>query len=235
MMGASPLPNLTCGNLLTEGAPRPYGADPPGPGGFGRLPRWHADGACERAWWQFIGYVHSGELTHQVASHRLARPRRGWDRRARMAWSRRRRRRYPRPKPPRSRRRHNHVAAGRPVAPLTELGRVTSPGGWAAPPGVRPGWNWGPPDGMVPRTDRAPRWVRWWCATPFVDRYAYAWMWWHGAWDVFPPALRGQDGGGTAGVREPRQPATPSGAGAAPIPQGPEAPSASTGSAAPDM
>lgn len=96
-----------------------------------------------------------------------------------------RRRQYPWPRPPRRHRRRHHVAAGRPVAPLTELGRVPSPGGWIAPPGVLPGWNWGPPEGIVPRPDRAPRWVRWWYATPFIDRYAHAWMWWHGAWDVF--------------------------------------------------
>jgi len=28
------------------------------------------------------------------------------------------------------------------------------------------GWNWAPPSGINPRPDRAPRWVRWWDATP---------------------------------------------------------------------
>ena len=55
---------------------------------------------------------------------------------------------------------------------LTEPGRIPSPGGWIVPPGVRPAWNWTPPPGIVPRPDRAPRWVRWWYRTPLIDRYA---------------------------------------------------------------
>lgn len=72
------------------------------------------------------------------------------------------------------------------IRELTEPGRVPSPGGWTVPPGVRPGWNWTPPPGITPRPDRAPPWVRLWYYTPLIDRYAYAWMWWHGAWDVVP-------------------------------------------------
>src|SRR5215472_10817138 len=53
-----------------------------------------------------------------------------------MARSWRRRRRYPIPRPPRRRGRRHQVAAGRPVAPLTELGRVPSPAGWTVPPGA---------------------------------------------------------------------------------------------------
>jgi hypothetical protein len=33
-----------------------------------------------------------------------------------------------------------------------------------------------------------PRWVRLWYRTPFIDRYAYEWMWWHGGWSVLVPA-----------------------------------------------
>ncbi|SRR6266542_509150 len=66
--------------------------------------------------------------------------------------------------------------------------RVSSPGGWAPPPGVRPGWNWVPPGGAVPRVDLMPRWVRLWYHTPFIDRFAHAWMWRHGGWEVLPPS-----------------------------------------------
>jgi hypothetical protein len=86
----------------------------------------------------------------------------------------------------------------------------------------------------MPRPDRAPRWVRWWYWTPLIDRYAYAWMWWHGAWDVVPPGAGVPGGGGAAGVREPGRPAGPSGTGAVPVPAGPE-PRASTASAGPDL
>jgi hypothetical protein len=68
------------------------------------------------------------------------------------------------------------------------LPRVPSPGGWAAPAGVLPAWNWTPPPGLEPRLDRAPWWVRVWYGTPLVDRYAQAWLWYHGGWDVVPPA-----------------------------------------------
>jgi hypothetical protein len=64
---------------------------------------------------------------------------------------------------------------------------VPSPGGWVPPPGSRPGWQWAPPDGLVPRLDRVPAWVRLWYRTPFADRYAHAWMWEHGGWDTLPP------------------------------------------------
>jgi hypothetical protein len=67
----------------------------------------------------------------------------------------------------------------------TEPGRIPSPGGWTVPSNVRPAWNWTPPPGIVPRPDRAPRWVRWWYHAPLIDRYAYAWMWWHGP--LVPP------------------------------------------------
>jgi hypothetical protein len=43
-----------------------------------------------------------------------------------------------------------------------------------------------------------PRWVRVWFHLPFIDRYAYAWMWHHGGWDVLPPDEP------DTGVREPR-------------------------------
>jgi hypothetical protein len=34
-----------------------------------------------------------------------------------------------------------------------------------------------------------PRWVRVWYRVPFIDRYAYVWMWHHGGWDVLPPGV----------------------------------------------
>lgn len=67
------------------------------------------------------------------------------------------------------------------------LPRVPSPGGWTAPADVRPAWNWTPPPGITPRMDRVPPWVRLWYGTPFADRSAHAWMWYHGGWDVVPP------------------------------------------------
>lgn len=65
--------------------------------------------------------------------------------------------------------------------------RVASPGGWRAPADVRPAWKWSPPPGIEPRLDRVPRWVRLFYGTPLVDRYAHAWLWYHGGWDVIPP------------------------------------------------
>ena len=44
----------------------------------------------------------------------------------------------------------------------SEPGYVFSPGGWTAPPGVLPAWR-------------------------LIDRYAHAWMWSHGGWEVRPP------------------------------------------------
>jgi hypothetical protein len=67
------------------------------------------------------------------------------------------------------------------------LPRVPSPGGWSAPAGVLPAWNWTPPPGLEPRLDMAPWWVRVWYGTPLIDRYAHAWLWYHGGWNVVPP------------------------------------------------
>ncbi len=67
------------------------------------------------------------------------------------------------------------------------LPRVPSPGGWSVPPGVHPAWNWTPPPGITARLDRVPWWLRLCYYTPFVDRYACAWMWRCGGWDVVPP------------------------------------------------
>ena len=79
-----------------------------------------------------------------------------------------------------------------------------SPGGWVPPPGVLPGWDWLPPDhGVRPRLDRVPGWVRAWFHTPFLDRYAYAWMWRHGCLELVPPR---EPPAGPAGDREPRRP-----------------------------
>jgi hypothetical protein len=65
---------------------------------------------------------------------------------------------------------------------------VPSPGGWQPSARTLPAWNWTPPEGIRPRWDRVPAWVRFWYRTPFADRYAHAWMWRHGGWDVLPPA-----------------------------------------------
>lgn len=71
--------------------------------------------------------------------------------------------------------------------PECDTGQVLSPGGWQVPPGRKPGWDWVPPAGARPRLDRVPRWVRILFWTPFLDRYAHRWMWFHGGWDVDPP------------------------------------------------
>ena len=83
----------------------------------------------------------------------------------------------------------------RPVA----SGGVASPGGWVAPPGTRPGWNWLPPDGAVPLLRSMPWWVRVWYRAPLIDRYAYEWMWWHGGWGILVTGSR-DDGPPPAGV-----------------------------------
>lgn len=81
-----------------------------------------------------------------------------------------------------------------------------SPGQWTAPDSSLPAWNWLPPGhGVSPRLDRVPDWVRVWYRIPFVDRYAYAWMWRHGGWDVFGPEPTDPATG--AEVRQPRDPA----------------------------
>lgn len=79
------------------------------------------------------------------------------------------------------------IAAHRAEIRRQEALRVPSPGGWTAPAGVLPAWGWVPEPGIVPRLDRMPWWVRLWHGTPLVDRYAHAWMWQHGGWDVIPP------------------------------------------------
>jgi hypothetical protein len=50
-----------------------------------------------------------------------------------------------------------------------------------------PAWNWLPPEGAKPRLDLVPRLVRVWYELPLLDRYAHAWMWAHGGWEVRPP------------------------------------------------
>ena len=79
------------------------------------------------------------------------------------------------------------IAAMRAHARRWDSEAERSPAGWPVPGGVLPGWNWVPPSGIRERLDRVPAWVRLWYRTPFADRYAYAWMWRHGGWDVLPP------------------------------------------------
>ena len=83
-----------------------------------------------------------------------------------------------------------------------------SPGEWSPPPGVLPAWNWHPAEatGLSPRFDRVPWWALVWFHLPFVDRYAHAWMWRHGGWDVW---LSGYESPGEAGVPAPRLPGGP--------------------------
>lgn len=85
---------------------------------------------------------------------------------------------------------------------------VYSPGDWVAPTGSLPGWNWLPEDyGVRPALERIPRWVRAWFRTPFVDRYAYAWMWNHGGLELLPSA----EGPGSSGSDHvPVEPVPPS-------------------------
>ena len=86
-----------------------------------------------------------------------------------------------------------------------------TPAGWVAPAGTLPAWNWIPAGhGLSPRLDRVPRWVRIWFRTPFIDRYAYVWMWHHGGWDL--NSGEAADPGYNAGATLPRSPAptTPS-------------------------
>ena len=63
--------------------------------------------------------------------------------------------------------------------------------------GVLPAWTWLPPEGASPRLDLVPWWVRVWYQLPFIDRYAHAWMWRHGGWEVRPPELELGHRGGT--------------------------------------
>jgi hypothetical protein len=85
----------------------------------------------------------------------------------------------------------------------TSEGPALSPGGFTAPPGTLPAWNWVPPGyGISPRWDRVPWWVQAWYWTPFVDRWAYAWMWRHGGWEIRRhPAGPGEGAGAFAPYR----------------------------------
>lgn len=77
-----------------------------------------------------------------------------------------------------------------------------SPGAWQPPASSIPGWNWTPPGrALCARWDRMPLWVRIWSRVPWVDRYARAYMWRHGGWDIVPMSDAETDG--QSGVREP--------------------------------
>jgi hypothetical protein len=65
---------------------------------------------------------------------------------------------------------------------LWETQVTPSPGGWSDPDE--------PPQGVVPRPDRVPWWVRVWYYTPFLSRSASAWMWTRGGFDVLPRSVR---------------------------------------------
>lgn len=74
-------------------------------------------------------------------------------------------------------------------------------------PRVLPAWNGLPPGGASPRPDLMPVWVRVWYRSPLADRFAHAWMWHRGGWEVLSPA--GGDDSGEAGAEEPRPPLSP--------------------------
>jgi hypothetical protein len=65
---------------------------------------------------------------------------------------------------------------------LWETQAAPSPGGWSEPGE--------PPQGVVPRLDRVPWWVRVWYYTPVLGRSASAWMWSRGGFDVLPRSVR---------------------------------------------
>ena len=71
--------------------------------------------------------------------------------------------------------------------PTSEPLWVHSPGGWVAPKGTRPGWDWVPDGGAGPRPDRMRLWLRVAYHVPILDRWAHEWMWWRGGFDVVPP------------------------------------------------
>ncbi len=102
--------------------------------------------------------------------------------------------------------------AGTSVGGIATFSSLASPGTWTVPAGRRPGWEWLPEHGAIPNLRTMPRWARVWFRTPFLDRYAYEWMWWHGGWAVLVPADPPPPPDG--GVREPRRPlpVEPSGA-----------------------
>ncbi len=70
----------------------------------------------------------------------------------------------------------------------TAFTSTASPGHWIAPPGLRPGRAWLPEHGALPNLRGMPRWVRVWYRTPFLARFAYEWMWWHGGWFILTPS-----------------------------------------------
>lgn len=83
-------------------------------------------------------------------------------------------------------------------------GRRLSPAGWVVPDGLLAAWDWLPPGGASPRLDLAPRWLRCWYWTPFVDRWAHAYMWRRGYYEVDPgPGGGAQDRQATRPGRPP--------------------------------
>ncbi|GAA2002135.1 hypothetical protein GCM10009818_11370 [Nakamurella flavida] len=101
-------------------------------------------------------------------------------------------------------------ATRRALRPVDPWSAARSPAGWVAPPGVLPGWNWQPPGhGLVTHLQGMPWWARVWRMTPFVDRYARAWMWRHGHLGIIPTLAWPDEPGGSAGDRAPRLPLPP--------------------------
>jgi hypothetical protein len=69
-------------------------------------------------------------------------------------------------------------------------GRVFSPGPWAVPTRKIASLTWAPPGGVVPRLDLVPGWVLRLFYAPFIDRWAFTWMWCHGAFEVLESERR---------------------------------------------
>jgi hypothetical protein len=69
-------------------------------------------------------------------------------------------------------------------------GRVFSPGPWTLPKRKIPGLTWSPPGGLVPRLDLVPGRVLRCYYAPLIDRWACAWMWNHGAFEVLAKERR---------------------------------------------
>jgi hypothetical protein len=99
--------------------------------------------------------------------------------------------------PDQGRRTIDAVQSG-PVKKLTSTSTGLGAFAWRMEPstGGAAGLERAPPRGASPRLDLAPWWVRVWYQLPFIDRYAHAWMWRHGAWEVRPPEMElGHSGG----------------------------------------
>jgi hypothetical protein len=70
------------------------------------------------------------------------------------------------------------------------MNEISSPGGWKAPNGTKPGWNWAPPSGAIPNFRKAPMPIRLVEKIPFIDRLVYPWLWQNGFFLVHKPGTK---------------------------------------------